>query len=219
MNRSDVWNRHYRTDRSRQRYPDENLVRLLSGLRPSEPSEGSPPQGAALDYGFGSGRHLALLMDFGYAPVCGLESSSVALGTARHVFQNLDLRLVDKKEGSQARLPLPWPDKFFSVIICWGVLHYLEDGEQQHLLREFRRLLAPEGAVLGTLRSSRDSHFAESEVADTLIQFYDENAVVDLFRPHFEDFQIGHMERTPLGRTQLRISHWFFRAMAPVPLV
>lgn len=200
MQTSDIWNRHYRTDRSRQRYPDENLVRLLSRLPESL------PRNAALDYGFGSGRHLSLLMDAGFQTICGAEVSSVALEAARSDFPELDLRLTSEMAS------LPWGDGCFEVIVCWGVLHYLSPPAVDHLLREFRRLLAPAGRLFGTLRSERDTHFSHSEVNDSSIRLFSEQEARHLLQPHFEDVQLGHMERTPLDATQLRISHWFFSA-------
>lgn len=200
MQTADVWNRHYKTDRSRQRYPDENLVRLLSSL------PASVPRDRALDYGFGSGRHLSLLRDFGFQTVCGTEVSSVALDAARRDFPALDLRLTSEMAS------LPWDDSSFHAMVCWGVLHYLSPVAMQHLLTEFRRLLAPQGRLFGTLRSDRDTHFAHSDVADSSICLFSEAQARTLLESHFPNVRMGHMERTPLDATQLRISHWFFSA-------
>ncbi|MBI3396358.1 MAG: hypothetical protein HY042_11025, partial [Spirochaetia bacterium] len=45
---ADLWNVHYARSRAAQKYPDENLVRLLNSVKP----------GPAFDLGTGSGRHI-----------------------------------------------------------------------------------------------------------------------------------------------------------------
>lgn len=205
MSLRDPWNRHYQTGKSRQLYPDENLVRLLASASAEIPPEGA----SALDYGFGSGRHLQLLLDMKFFRIAGCEISDVAFERARQSFagQKLDLRLI-----SETDMPLQFPDQSFDVIVCWGVLHYLSDFHCMSLLAEFSRLLTSRGLFLGTLRSKRDTHFAYSDVSEASIKLFSEEEARQLLTRYFRDPELGYMERTPIGKLDQRIAHWFFRA-------
>lgn len=208
MNLRTLWNRHYQTEKSQQIYPDENLVRLLAAVR----NELNPERASALDYGFGSGRHLHLLQEMGFARIAGCEISDVACEQGRQSFPEMDLRLVAGGEITGAFGKLPFDDAAFDVIVCWGVLHYLSDSGRMHLLGEFTRLLTPGGLLVGTLRSNRDTHFAHSDISDAGMTLFTEEDVRRLLDRFFKDVELGHMERTPIGRLDQRISHWFFRA-------
>ena len=203
MNLRTPWNRHYQTEKSRQLYPDENLVRLLAAAR----SEINTESASALDYGFGSGRHLHLLQEMRFTHIAGCEISDVAFEQGRQSFPEMDLRLVTEADDA-----LPFDDGSFDVIVCWGVLHYLSDSGRLRLLEEFARLLTPRGLFVGTLRSNRDTHFAHSDVSDASMTLFSEEDARTLLGRFFKDVELGHMERTPIGKLDQRIAHWFFRA-------
>ena len=208
MNLRTPWNRHYQTEKSRQLYPDENLVRLLAAAR----SELNPERASALDYGFGSGRHLHLLQEMRFGRIAGCEISDVACEQGRQSFPEMDLRLVTEADINEADSKLPFDDESFDVIVCWGVLHYLSDSGRIRLLEEFSRLLTPRGLFVGTLRSNRDTHFAHSDVSDASMTLFSEEDARTLLDRFFKDVELGHMERTPIGKLDQRIAHWFFRA-------
>lgn len=213
MNLRTPWNRHYQTEKSRQLYPDENLVRLLAAAR----SELNAESASALDYGFGSGRHLQLLHEMRFGRIAGCEISDVACEQGRQSFPEMDLRLVTEAEITEANITeadgkLPFDDASFDVIVCWGVLHYLSDSGRIRLLEEFARLLTPRGLFVGTLRSNRDTHFAHSDVSDASMTLFSEEDARTLLDRFFKDVELGHMERTPIGKLDQRIAHWFFRA-------
>lgn len=213
MNLRTPWNRHYQTEKSRQLYPDENLVRLLAATR----SELNAENASALDYGFGSGRHLHLLQEMRFGRIAGCEISDVACEQGRQSFPEMDLRLVTGAEITGAVITeadgkLPFDDASFDVIVCWGVLHYLSDSGRIRLLEEFARLLTPPGLFVGTLRSNRDTHFAHSDVSDASMTLFSEEDARTLLGRFFKDVELGHMERTPIGKLDQRIAHWFFRA-------
>lgn len=208
MNLRTPWNRHYQTEKSRQLYPDENLVRLLAAAR----SELNPERASALDYGFGSGRHLHLLQEMRFGRIAGCEISDVACEQGRQSFPEMDLRLVTEADINEADSKLPFDDESFDVIVCWGVLHYLSDSGRIRLLEEFARLLTSPGLFVGTLRSNRDTHFAHSDVSDASMTLFSEDDARTLLGRFFKDVELGHMERTPIGKLDQRIAHWFFRA-------
>jgi len=207
QHQTDAWNQHYQRPKSKQLYPDENLVRLLKQIENDKANHFDFSKSTVLDYGFGSGRHLRLLTDSGCKRIIGCEASEVALNEAKPIFTGIDLRLV-----TSTIQRLPFDTGSFDLILCWGVLHYLDDAGQKHLVSEFQRLLRTGGFVVGTLRSANDTHFKHSDVGNTNIQLFDQNQAESLLRQTFDQVQLGHSERTILGRVDLKISHWFFKA-------
>ena len=124
-----VWDKHYARDRSRQSYPDENVVRFVKKFH--------EPAGAALDLGSGSGRHLPLLAE-NFARVVACD------------FSRESLRPYSGKDSAslQTALPeLPFAEQAFDFILCWGVLHYLPDSLIAPAAMEIHRCLKPGGRV------------------------------------------------------------------------
>ena len=204
MKSKSIWNDYYCKKNPQQHYPDENLVRLLQPLK----------RGAALDFGCGKGRHLALLHELGFAPI---YASDISLNA-----------LTDSCQKNSFAQPLSLPSQFWAekpfqfdlkartlqIIVLWGVLHYNSPEVVEHILNEIQRLLRKGGVLLGTLRASSDTHLQhKSEVASKQWQYYDIEEAKNLLSRYFgKHWKLGYMERTPLGLLEQRISHWFFRA-------
>jgi SAM-dependent methyltransferase len=93
-----------------------------------------------LDAGCGSGLHAAALIERG-ARVTGIDKSSALLEIARR-------RLGLESDLAQADLnePLAFGSDTFDAILASLVMHYLEDWSLP--LREFRRILAPDGRLV-----------------------------------------------------------------------
>lgn len=198
------WDAHYTRDRSRQSYPDENLVRLLSKLEP----------GPALDLGCGSGRHLALLADLGYGPIYGCDSSANAVELCRERYPGAEVFVV-APEGASFLTPLC--SASLAAVVAWGVLHYNSPEEILGVLAETGRLLAPGGKFLGTLRGAGDSHFSSNgDMLGAAIRFFSESEARGLLEgAGFTNVQLGYAERAPVGELNRRICHWIFSAERP----
>jgi SAM-dependent methyltransferase len=198
------WDAHYTRDRSRQSYPDENLVRLLSKLEP----------GPALDLGCGSGRHLALLADLGYGPIYGCDSSANAVELCRERYPGAEVFVV-APEGASFLTPLC--SASLAAVVAWGVLHYNSPEEILGVLAETGRLLAPGGKFLGTLRAAGDSHFSSNgDMLGAAIRFFSESEARGLLEgAGFTNVQLGYAERAPVGELNRRICHWIFSAERP----
>lgn len=206
-----IWNRHYQNDKSKQLYPDENLVRLLSRYKQDPLLQNKKL--TVLDYGFGSGRHLSLLDDFGFEYIAGCDISEVAVELAKKNFNKktfnnnkFDLHLL------KPNTRLHYSDSSFDIIVVWGVLHYIPNVERTRLLHDLKRLLRNDGQLLGTLRSTSDTQYKVSDVSNAQVQFFSEAEALSLLKPFFNKVHLGFMERSPIGQLESRVSHWFFSA-------
>ena len=212
------WVHYYKTKSHKQKYPDENLVRLLQNL----------PRGAALDLGCGRGRHLALLKDLGYDPIYAADISAEALQEscqnfpfAQAVELNLEFPLESENCSTQKSsssfsplLPLlPLEDSSLQVILGWGVLHYNPPEIVENILCEIQRLLCPGAFFVGTLRADSDTHLKmNKDLKRGAWQFYNEQECRKLLERHFSTVKLGYMERSPLNALEQRVCHWFFTA-------
>ena len=109
-------------------YPDERVVAFLAANYPDV--DGNFAR-RALDFGFGSGRHVRLLLDYGFQAF-GIDYAQEAVEVARSLLKDhshlQDLRVADLNEK-------PYPDNFFDVVISWGV-SFLRPVEE--MLRDLR---------------------------------------------------------------------------------
>ncbi len=100
-----------------------------------------------LDLGCGNGNLAHWLADQGFKGVfTGVDQSSGLLSTVNDLPENFKFHLADLAQPDWlAELPtIP-----FDLITCFAVLHHLPgEGLRVRLLRELKRLLAPEGTLL-----------------------------------------------------------------------
>lgn len=99
------------------------------------------PQGSSvLDLCCGMGRHSMALRDFGYK-VTGVDLSGVLLSEAAKLNENKEVRFL---QGDMRDVPLK--ESFDAVVNLFTSFGYFEhDEENERVLREMYRLLAPEG--------------------------------------------------------------------------
>lgn len=230
----EIWNRHYLKPESLQSYPDEALVRLVRSL--SAPTDEAGPKSAAgaersfqqdakrempdttsdsgqesrqtcLDFGCGSGRHVPFLQDSGYH-VIGCDGSENAVAHCSRTYNGAQFFISRDLEFPSA----PFSSGKYDLIICWGVLHYLEPDRAKTLLQEFGSALKPGGHLIGTLRKDTDTQFRRSAVSGTPIHLADERALNSLLSGTFREYSYGFMERSLLGDLDAIVAHWYFRA-------
>jgi SAM-dependent methyltransferase len=111
-------------------------------------AEQLPPGGRVLDLACGTGRVSAPLVARGF-DVAGLDISQRALGIAREVLPDADLRHGDMRN-------LPWPDASFDAVVnLWTAFGYFETQEEdEQALAEIARVLKPGGRfVLDTVNA------------------------------------------------------------------
>jgi SAM-dependent methyltransferase len=105
---------------------------------PLERAPGAQAQRPILDAGCGTGGGLRLLAQFGAA--VGIDRHPLALQLAR-----------DKRYTQLARADvqrLPFASGAFGLVASFDVLYHLQVSDDVRALREFRRVLAPDGWLL-----------------------------------------------------------------------
>jgi len=116
----------------------------LTALRGMMPIPSQPDKNTALDFGCGTGRVTAVLLDLGYR-VTGYDISPRMLDQARSTFgANADVMFTSDPQELRGSWPL---------IVALGVLDYYPDSAS--LWQEWKRLLAPGGILLVTAPNMR----------------------------------------------------------------
>lgn len=197
----EVWDAHYKKEKSRLTFPDENLVRILSRI---------PHTGRALDHGAGSGRHSFLLRSYGFQ-VTACDYSAKSIETIQDTILGVSTDIITSTS-------LPYDSGKFDLVVSWGVLHYNTIEDASKIVSEIKRVLKPNGYFIGTVRSSSDTHLKSSEgvigledLSGGKVKLYSLDELKILLK-EFKDIQFGYMERTPMGKLEERICHWIFQA-------
>lgn len=119
--------------------PDNNLVRFSNYLFKDKNKK-------LLDLGFGTGNNLIYFLRKGFV-VYGCEVSSAAIDLTKEKLKKqglfAELKLVEDK--------LPYPDKFFDVVVSWQVLYYNNEKSLKFMLKEIKRILKDDGKIMVTL--------------------------------------------------------------------
>ncbi len=208
-----LWEKHYHRPRSAQIYPDEALVRILSqvhdNLQNLSHSPGTFP--GALDFGCGSGRHISLMKDLGFSPIFGCDVSEEALKISATHHPGASLSLIEPDSFESDGYQLPIPDQSLSVVVMWGVLHYNGEAARNRIFQEAKRVLRPQGSVIGTLRSTNDTHFQKNaDMSGVAIRLFTLDEVQALLAAHLKEYRIGYLERAAPGDLEHRVAHWTF---------
>lgn len=199
MTNQNIWDHHYTRDRSRQLYPDENVVRVLKKNFPL-PEFAKTPGTRALDLGSGSGRHLPIVSEhFAEIIACDFSRESLKLSSGGAV------------KCVQTALPdLPFAAEVFDFILCWGVLHYLPPEQIAPALHSIREILKPGASVFLTLRADSDTHLQRQlqrgDLAGGHAQLLSKEKTLSLFAA-FSSVQYGYIARQPVGEEGIVAHH------------
>ncbi|MBM9545784.1 class I SAM-dependent methyltransferase [Leptospira sp. 201903074] len=197
-----VWDEHYERPKSKLAFPDENLVRLLSRIKPTNRN--------ALDFGCGSGRHSYLLQNEGFQ-VTGCDTAKTTIDQLQK--ESSSIRFLHTPDTN-----LPFLPNEFGLIVSWGVFHYNKREEAKKLLSSLYNFLDTGGFLLGSIRAEGDTHLGLTkgkmnlqDLSGGYAETYSIEALKE-FLSIFSNVSIGYSERTPLGKLEERICHWFFLA-------
>lgn len=194
-----AWQTHYQRDRSRQNFPDENVVRYFSRWA----RERYNKESYVLDLGCGGGRNLQFIRSI-FPNTFGVDFSLNALKTQEDVIcANMH--------------HLPFPDNSFDVILSWGVYHYLNADLIDSAMQESFRVLKPQGRIIASLRSDKDTHLnkttKQGDLKNGLATFFSEEQAKKIFLKNgFHSVVSGFVSRRPLGEQEL-IAHHLIEAV------
>lgn len=135
-------------------YPSEDLVRFLSRIKSR-----LPQRAEGLDIGFGSGRHLKLMMDFGIR-AHGVDLSPQALRAFRAHFADSPL-LGELVTGDLS--DLAFGAERLDVVILWGVLFLRPAAQMRTDLAHLAQMLKPGGSLCVNFRTEDNWFFGLGE--------------------------------------------------------
>ncbi len=143
---SEYWDSLYDDSDKRQSFTKFELKRRKENVFDLILKQPSMVNGNALDLGCGAGQYLTELTDLGFNAV-GADISNEMLLISSSKLSNLSHE--DKKLVCADCYNVPLPAKYFDLIICIGVLEYLD--KETSALTEIKRLLKPDGNVIITV--------------------------------------------------------------------
>jgi ubiquinone/menaquinone biosynthesis C-methylase UbiE len=133
---------------------------VWGGPRPiSAVGETIPPGSLVLDAGCGNGRYLLPLSKRYHA--IGIDVSMNALLKARSY---LDMSGQCAECIASTITDLPFPDRSFDAVICYGVLQHLLESERKLAAKEFQRVLKPSGVLFIEVFGTEDMRFGGHEI-------------------------------------------------------
>lgn len=145
-----AWRNHFRAA-APLLYPDERVVTFLARRFPDREANN---RRKALDIGFGSGRHLALLLEYGFE-VYGIDYNTEVTEACRKTFSGIDRvreLLVSSIEEA------PFPSNSFDVIVAYGVMFLRPLDEMRRDFRLVNQLLKSGGEMIVNFRT-KDNWF------------------------------------------------------------
>lgn len=148
-----AWREHYRRS-GPLLYPDERIVVFLASQFPDRQANNMKK---ALDVGFGSGRHIALLLDYGFE-THGIDYNTDTVEKVSNQFAGCDG--IGQLVAGSLENP-PFPEESFDVIVAWGVmfLRPLEEMKRDFLV--MNRLLKPGGQMVVNFRTKDNWFFGQ----------------------------------------------------------
>ncbi len=150
-------------------YPDERVVSFLAAHYSDVAAN---KDRKALDLGFGAGRHLRLLVDYGFQ-VAGIDYVETAADAARKIhgegLAGCDLRQADLSDR-------PFPDHSFDVILCWGVLFLRPVSDIRKDLATLHALLKPGGRIVMNFRGTESWFYGRGTALDEHTFLLEESA-------------------------------------------
>jgi ubiquinone/menaquinone biosynthesis C-methylase UbiE len=117
---------------------------------------------AVLDAGCGTGVNI-LRLHSRVRSIMGIDYASGSLERCRKRIQAHKIQNAQVCLASLTAIPLP--DHSVNKILCLSVLQYLDDEEVRHALREFVRVLVPEGIIILHVKNSSSLYWSTLQVA------------------------------------------------------
>ena len=91
----------------------------------------------------------------------------------------------------------------FDFILAWGVLHYLHPGVLEKTIHEMKRVLKPNGKILASIRSTKDTHaknvLQSKDLKTGKIFYFNKKKIKKVFST-FQNISFGFTCRIPIIR-------------------
>jgi SAM-dependent methyltransferase len=138
-------------------YPTEWVIRTLLGNYPRLSLDKSKYPGAKiLDLGFGDGRNWPLLSNEGF-DIYGVEITEKIVSLGQERARRLGIPATLKVGRNSA---IPFEDGFFDYLLACHSCYYVDGGTSfENNLREFHRVLKPNGIFVASLPEPRHDTF------------------------------------------------------------
>ncbi|CAI3232506.1 Methyltransferase type 11 [Clostridium neonatale] len=143
-----------------------------------------------LDMGCGTGNNLLYLTERGFKDIYACDYSEEALKIVRNNFK--DVKLMEHDIAKR----LPYKDNVMSLIIADLSLHYFNKRKTREIIKEIKRILKPDGYIIGRVNSIKDINYGSNTgeevekhyylTKDGYKRFFDEEDI----RYFFKDFNI-----------------------------
>ena len=215
------WEKLYRAQGYRGRYPNEDLIRFIASLyHPLGDEERRKIR--ILEVGCGPGAQIWYLAREGFS-VYGVDGSETAIKLCRE-------RL--KGEGLSAEVTvgdivkLPYADGFFDAVIDVAAIQHNTPENIAIIFSEISRVLKPNGNFFSLMRSTKDYLFghrapiAENTFADIplgaakgtgVLHFFTIPEIENLLKGKFKEFNLEYTERT-IESMSCAIAHYMVTA-------
>lgn len=144
---SEVWDNLYQQRKSLLSYPDSSFVTLLHRHLTTA------KHGHILDYGFGGGANMRVMLKRGHK-VDGIEISDTVIEINNQILE--EQNLVATLHNVQSHEALPFTDEKFDAVVAWHVLGYNSLSSLQSRICEFIRVLKKGGCFIGTIPAYGD---------------------------------------------------------------
>jgi SAM-dependent methyltransferase len=176
------------------------------------------------DLGCGAGRHSAYLALQGFE-VTASDVSASALATTR---ATLDAAGVDASLQRLDMADWPFDDASFDAVVAFNVVYHATCGEIEHVLTQVRRVLAPGGLLLVTLKSTLDAQCGEGRelapftwaptdgIEAGVAHYYADETEARRLLQSFGLISMVHKQELPVaGMSERHRAHWVIRARKP----
>ena len=150
----DLWEALHLQSRFLPRYPQDDVVRwVLGSFTPTERLNKR-----ILDLGCGGGRHAILMAQEGFTTQATDRSAAGVEETKKRAKEaGLNIECITSQTTN-----LPYEDKFFDALLCYGMLCYLERRQLEITISEIHRILKPGGEAFIMTRSDGDFRIKSS---------------------------------------------------------
>jgi SAM-dependent methyltransferase len=149
-------------------YPDERVVEFIANNYKEKDNSNKN----ALDLGFGSGRNLIPLLDYGFNAY-GIDYNEECCKVAKKLLIN---RSNLKELYNDDVKNIDFPEEFFDVVINYGVAFYNVYSDIIENLKNIHRIMKKGGKMIINFRTKDDFLYGKGEKIDKYSYILDERA-------------------------------------------